>query len=125
MNRIYLLAVMVYLYACTAQKPPENSDAWKKIKLDFKQIDANGMTGSEKSKVVVNYEFCIPAKEENWRKVRKIDATAQKNEGRGRVACKDQQWLVIGAANQKNYQRVLFELASLPFIERIEPVFWE
>ncbi len=116
---------MTVLFACTPQKPPENPDAWKKIKLDFKQLDADGLTGPPKGKVAVNYEFCIPAEEKYWRQVHKIDPTVQKNAGKGRVGCKDAQWLVIGNTHQKNYQRVLFRLASLPYVERIEPVFWE
>jgi len=116
---------MVVLYACKPQKPPENPDAWKKIKLDFKQLDEEGLTGPPKGKVAMNYEFCIPAEEKHWRQVRKLDPSAQKNSGKGRVGCKDAQWLVIGSTHQKNYQRVLFQLASLPYVERIEPVFWE
>lgn len=125
MNRYCLLILMIALYACRPQRPPENPDAWKKIKLDFKELDAEGMTGPASGKVAVNYEFCIPADEKLWKQVQKIDKSAQKNAGKGRVGCKENQWLVIGATNQKNYQRVLFQLASLPFVERIEPVFWE
>jgi len=125
MNRVRLLVIMTLLCACQPKKPPENPDAWKKIKLDFKQLDAEGLAGPPKGKVVVNYEFCIPADEKHWRQVRKIDPTAQKNAGKGRAGCKDTQWLVIGNTHQKNYQRVLFQLASLPYVERIEPVYWE
>ncbi|MFN0174129.1 MAG: hypothetical protein ACKVU0_05730 [Saprospiraceae bacterium] len=125
MNRVCLLVLMVVLYACKSQKPPENPDAWKKIKLDFKQLDAEGLVGPTKGKVAMNYEFCIPAEERYWRKVQKIDASVQKNSGKGRIGCKDTQWLVIGSTHQKNYQRVLFQLASLPFVERIEQTFWE
>ncbi len=125
MNRACLLAIMYVFCACGAQKPPENPDVWKKIKLDFRQLDENGLAGAANGKVAMNYEFCIPAEEKLWRKVKKIDRSAQRNGGKGRVACKDSQWLIVGATNQKNYQRVLFELASLPFVERIEQAFWE
>lgn len=125
MNRVCLLVLMAVLFACKTQKPPENPDAWKKIKLDFKQLDADGLAGPPKGKVAVNYEFCIPAGEKYWRQVLKIDTTAIKNAGKGRVGCKDTQWLVIGSTHQKSYQRVLFQLASLPFVERIEQVYWE
>ena len=125
MKRVCLFALMAVLFACKPQKPPENPDAWKKIRLDLTQLDANGLAGPENGKVVVNYEFCIPAVEKNWRQVRKIDRSAKKNGGKGRIACKDSQWLVIGATNQKNHKWVLFQLASLPYVERIEPVYWE
>lgn len=98
---------------------------WKKIGLDFKKIDSEGLTGPANGKVAQNYEFCIPATEKHWRQVEKIDPSAEKNGGKGRVGCKENQWLIIGNTHQKNYQRVLFQLASLPYVARIEPVFWE
>lgn len=125
MNRFCILVLMVLLYACKPQKPPENPDAWKKIKLDFKQLDAEGLAGPPKGKVAVNYEFCIPATEKNWREVHKIDPSAQKSQSKGRVGCKADQWLIIGSTHQKNYQRILFQLASLPYVARIEETFWE
>jgi hypothetical protein len=125
MNRAGILALMVVLVACMSQKQPENPDAWQKIKLDFKQIDAEGLSGPVKGKVVVNYEFCIPAEEKYWRQVRKTDSTARKNAGKGRVGCVKNQWLIIGNTHQKDYQRILFQLACLPYVEQIQPTYWE
>jgi hypothetical protein len=125
MNRACILALMAVLYSCSAQKPLENPDAWKKIKLDFKQIDADGLSGPPKGKVAVNYEFCIPAEEKYWRQVRKTDSSARKNAGKGRVGCTEKQWLIIGSTHQKNYQRILFQLASLPYVEQIQQTYWE
>jgi len=125
MIRTALFALLAVFTACQPQKPTESPAVWKKIRIDFKQLDEQGLLGTGKGKVAMNYEFCIPAQEKLWRQVRKTDPTAQRNEGKGRVGCKENQWLVIGATNQKNYQRVLFNLASMPFVERIEPVFWE
>lgn len=125
MNRACLLVLLLVLHACSSQKPPENPDAWAKIKLDFKTLDAEGLAGPPKGKVAVNYEFCIPAVNSNWKAVQKIDPSAQKNAGKGRVGCKENQWLVVGNTHQKNYQRVLYQLACLPFVDRIEPTFWE
>lgn len=125
MIRVCLLVLMVVFNTCKSSKPPENIDAWKKIKLDFKQLDANGMTGPPKGKVAMNYEFCIPAEDKYWRQVHKIDVTTKKNSGKGRVGCKDSQWLIVGSTHQKNYQYVLFQLALLPYVERIEQTFWE
>lgn len=125
MNRVCLLIIMALLYACHPQKPPENPDAWKKIKLDFKQIDADGLMGPPNGKVAMNYEFCIPADKKHWKQVLKIDPSAQRNEGKGRANCKEDQWLIIGNTKQKNYQLVLFKLASLPYVGQILPVYWE
>jgi len=58
--------------------------------------------------------------------VRKIDPSATVQKGsKGRIGCNEQQWLVIGSTHQKNYQRVLYELASLPYVDRIEQTYWE
>ncbi len=125
MIRFKLFIFLTILCACKSQNPPENPAAWKKIKLDFKQLDESGLSGSGKGKVAMNYEFCIPALKKNWLEVQKIDPSAQKTTGKGRVGCKEDQWLIIGNTHQKNYQRVLFRLASLEYVQRIEPVYWE
>jgi hypothetical protein len=125
MNRCLFFALLLLLACCRTPQAPESADVWKKIKLDFKELDAEGLTAQGKSKVALNYEFCIPTDDKHWKAVKKIDPTAQKNGGRGRAGCKEGQWLVIGSTHQKNYQRVLYELASLPFVGQILPVFWE
>ncbi len=125
MNRTFLFVLIALFFACRTEKPAEDPAAWKKIKIDFKQLDGNGLAGPQNGKVAMNYEFCIPAVDKNWKQVQKIDPSAKKNGGKGRIACKDTQWLIIGATNQKNYQHILFQLASLPFVDRIEQTFWE
>jgi hypothetical protein len=125
MNSCCFFALLLLFVSCRAPKPPESADVWKKIKLDFKELDADGLSAQGKGKVAMNYEFCIPAEDKHWKTVKKIDPTAQKNGGRGRVGCKDGQWLITGSTNQKNYQRVLYELASQPFVGQILQVYWE
>lgn len=126
MNRFCFSVFLLFFTACSPKpQPPENPNVWKKIKIDFKQLDPEGLAGKGTGKVVMNYEFCIPADKKNWKTIQKIDRTAQRNTGKGRVGCKDNQWLVVGSTHQKNYQRVIFQLASLPFVERIQEVFWE
>lgn len=122
MKRPVLFVFLLILIGCKTEKPPESPDAWKKIRIDFKSLDDAGLSAG---KVAMNYEFCIPKDEKSWKKVKKIDPTLQKNKGKGRVACKDSEQLVIGSTHQKNYRRVLYELATLPFVTRIEPTFWE
>lgn len=112
--------------ACQRKNKTEDPGIWKKIRLDFRQIDAQGLAGPSGGKVAVNYEFCLPANESYWKKVRKIDASAQKYAGSaGRSGCGTGQWLIVGATNQPKYMRVLYELASLPYVEKIEQTFWE
>ncbi len=120
------LSILLASLACHRRaQPTEDPKVWKKIHLDFKHLDADGLAGPPSGKVAVNYEFCIPASEKNWKEVQKIDSSARKQSGKGRVACRDDQWLVIGSTHQPRYQRVLYELAALPYVERIEETLWE
>ena len=122
-----LVFMSIFLFcACKTQSVSESPAVWQKIKLDFKNLDQEGLSGAKDSKVAVNYEFCIPRDPKKWKAVRRIDPSAERHAGsKGRIGCSDQQWLVIGSTHQKNYQRVLYELASLDFVERIEQTFWE
>lgn len=106
-------------------KPPEDAAVWQKIHLNFKKLDADGLAGPPDGKVAVNYEFCIPAEQKYWQTVQKTDPTAAKSNSKGRVGCRNNQWLVVGSTHQARYQRVLYELAALPYVERIEETFWE
>ena len=112
-------------HPCFAQNKAENAAIWQKIHLNFKNLDKDGMAGEAGSKVEQHYEFCIPATRKNWKTVKKTDPTAKRNQGKGRIGCTASEWLIIGCTHQPNYQRVLYKLASLPFVKRIEPVYWE
>lgn len=128
LNKIILgiWALSFLLFACQRKKQPEDPGVWKKIQIDFKKIDRNGLSGPIDGKVAVNYEFCLPAQENYWKKVKKIDRTVQKHAGSGgRIGCGKDQWLIIGSTHQDNYLRVLYELAALPYIEKIRETHWE
>jgi hypothetical protein len=119
------LFLFIVFVGCRQQQVVEDPAAWRKITMDFRRFDADGLAGPADGKVSANYEFCIPAKEKYWRQVQKIDTTARKSAGKGRVACSNQEWLVIGSTHQPRFQRVLFELASLPFVREIQETFYE
>lgn len=125
MKCLLLFVFFAISLTCIGQNPANSAEIWKKIRLDFKSLDKEGMAGVEGSKVEQNYEFCIPTERRYWKKVKQTDPSAKKSQGKGRVGCSDGEWLIIGCTHQKNYQRVLYDLASLPFVKRIEPVYWE
>ena len=93
--------------------------------MDFHRFDKDGLAGPKDGKISANYEFCIPRSEKYWKQVKKIDPTADRPGGKGRVACTDKEWMVIGATHQPKFQRVLFELASLPYVKEIQETFYE
>lgn len=119
------VVLLLNLMSCQRRIVTDDSTAWNKIKLDFKRLDAQGLSGPTDGKVSVQYEFCIPAEAKYRRAVQKIDPTAQQNPGKGRIGCSDKEWLMIGNTHQNRYKRVLYELATLPYVKRIEETFWE
>jgi hypothetical protein len=119
------LVVLIAQWSCSNKSQADDPDVWKKVHLNFKDIDNDGLTGPKNGKVSVSYEFCIPKEERVWKKVKKIDATAEKSGSKGRIGCSDAQWLVIGNTHQERYKKVLYDLASLPQVERIEQAFFE
>ena len=123
--RMFFL-VLTVLASCRPHSIPENPETWKKVDIDFHSLDADGLTGPPGAKVAVNYEFCIPSGEAAWKEISKIDSTARRQSGgKGRVGCAKDETLVIGSTHQKRYQRVLYDLASLPFVRKIKTVYWE
>lgn len=124
-----LLLALSAAIACTHSTQPVPADdpaVWGKIKIDFKKLDTDGLSGPASGKVAVHYEFCIPTDDQHWKTVQAIDPTAQKYPGSsGRVGCGGSTCLVIGSTHQKNYRRVLYDLASLSFVAQIEETFWE
>lgn len=93
--------------------------------MDFRRFDKDGLAGPEGGKIAANYEFCIPASEKYLGQIKKIDKTAEKSAGKGMVGCSDKEWMVIGSTHQPNFQRVLYELASLPYVREIKETFYE
>lgn len=98
----------------------DSHDIWKKIEIDFSQIDAAGLRGPADGKVAVAYEFSIPDTEDARGQVAAIDKTVQFMPGsHGRIGAQPGECLCIGSTNQPEYRQILFRLASLPFIRRI------
>lgn len=124
-----LLLSFVAALSCTHRTPPPPADdpsVWRKVKIDLKNLDSEGLSGETSGKVAVHYEFCIPNDEQHWKTVQTIDPTAQKYPGSsGRAGCGGSTVLIIGSTHQKNYRRVLYDLAALSFVQRIEETFWE
>lgn len=99
----------------------------RKITFDLGEFTEDGLrqriTGEGSS---INYEFCIPAEEEKLNEVTAIDPTAKVYKGsKGRIGCKDNQWLVIGESRQSNFKKVIRTIAGLNYVVQINETFWE
>lgn len=106
--------------------PVQDAAVWGKIRFDLNALDAEGLSTTPGGRVSVHYEFCIPTDERHWKQVQAIDSTAQRYpDSSGRVGCGGGTCLIIGTTQQQNYRKVLYDLAALPFVDRIEQTFWE
>jgi hypothetical protein len=122
----FLFAASLFVACTRKNSPPEDPAVWNKVKIDFSKIDEKGLAGPPNGKVAVNYEFCIPAEEKFWSEVKNIDKTAQAMKGsKGRIGCDKSQWLVVGSTHQENYKRVIYELAALTYVQKIQETFFE
>lgn len=112
-------AEKIYLFTAPVAK--------SKIKIDLNEFNDSGMRkdpGGESSSI--HYEFCIPADEEIYKEVFKIDSTASYYKGsKGRSACSDKEWLCIGSSRQPGFKQVIQKLAELSYIRQITETFWE
>ncbi len=108
---------------CNNTTLPQNSP---KITFDLEQIGEDGLGTKSGSKVATDYEYCIPADEKSAAIVRKIDPKLKiMKKSRGRIACSKDQWLCMGDTHQKDWRKVLIQLAELDFVAQIDRTFFE
>ncbi len=112
-------AEVIYLFET---KAPQS-----KITFKLNEFTEDGMRiGSEGEQSSANYEFCIPATEEAMNEVMSIDPTLGiYKTSKGRSGCSDKEWLCIGSTRQKNFKKVILNLAALSYIRKISETFWE
>ena len=99
----------------------------RKIKFDLNLFNDAGLKelpGGEYR--AINYEFCIPADEDLWLAVAKIDNSLDLHKGsKGRSGCGENEWLCIGYSHRENFKEIIKALAGLHFIRKITETFWE
>lgn len=94
-----------------------------KINFDYSNIDDRGFRNGI---APVDYEFCIPAKDMDLKKVKQIEPDVKvMKSSRGRVGCTDEQWLCIVNTWDDAWKKKLEQIATLPFVQRIEETFYE
>ena len=98
-----------------------------KIKFDLDEFNDDGLRERPEGDFHgISYEFCIPADEEIYKEVLKIDSTAGVMKGsKGRSGCSDKEWLCIGSSRQPGFKQVILKLAELNYIRQINETFWE
>lgn len=123
--RLYCCCCLLLGYACQSRPARDDAKVWQKVKIDLSRFDKDGLSGPPSGKVAANYEFCIPKDEKKWKEVLKIDPELQRLPSKGRIGCDDQSWLIVGSTHRPQFKRILYDLAALPYVVRIEEVFWE
>jgi hypothetical protein len=94
--------------------------------FDVSSLDQDGVHGGPNGKRALSYEFCIPDMERDRSQVKCIDLTLQcMSESPGRIGCGTYENLCIGSTHKKNFRDMLWGLAELPYITRINQSFFE
>jgi hypothetical protein len=124
-----LISLFLSLYlvplGCRAAERPQVGPL-SKITFSLGQINQDGLCGTTGGLRALHYEFCIPGDGAHEARVREIDPTIQVfHKSRGRIGCTAGEHLCIGSTHQPDFKTVLFKLASLPFVKRIDQAYFE
>ena len=90
-----------------------------KIGFDLGALNELGLTGPPLRSI--QYRYCIPANEDDAKKVQEIDRTAQIDREASNP-CGGDQWQATCETHQAGFRKVLMELATLPFVKEIQPI---
>lgn len=125
MNHLLVSIPLLALLACHSSRSQPTEEQMQKIRFDLSGLDEDGLLGPPGGKVALDYEFCIPLDEKYLREVERIDPTVKAQTARGRIGCSRDQYLCLGHTHQENYKEVLYRLAGLAYVEKIERAFFE
>src|SRR5262249_42287053 len=101
-------------------------DPASKLGFDLSKLDEHGLYGPPNGLRALEYEFCIPAREDLVGHVRKIDPTLRVSRASpGRVGCSKDEYLCLGSTHQPGYRAVLLSLTQLDYVARIEQFYGE
>lgn len=126
MKKLFFFTLLPLLSAsCHSSKVQPSPEQLQKIRFDLSELDENGLLGPEDGKVALDYEFCIPRREEYRKEAESIDPSLKVQEASGRIGCGKEEYLCLGNTHQENYKEILYRLAQLEYVERIERAFFE
>ena len=101
-------------------------DPRSKITFNLEQLNESGLYGPPGGSRALHYEFCIPGDPGHEAEVRRIDPTIQIfKTSPGRVRCTEGEYLCVGNTHQPDFRMVLYKLANLPYVKRIDQAFFE
>lgn len=118
-------SALLALMACHTSKVQPTPEQLQKIRFNLSELDEEGLLGPEGGKVALDYEFCIPRREEYRKEVENIDPSLKVQEAPGRIGCGREEYLCLGNTHQENFKEILYRLAQLEYVDRIEQAFFE
>lgn len=99
---------------------------YDKITFDLNEISDDGTIGPPGGKTILEYEFCIPAKEQYIQEIKKISSEIKFSRGQmGGVRCSKKEILCQGNTLNKNFRTILCNLSKLEYINRISVCYYE
>jgi hypothetical protein len=123
---IFGVLVTITLAGCHLPSAREAESEAAKIKFSMEGIRPDGLHGPPDGLRSLTYEFCVPADEQVYQEVRRIDASVQISPGSaGRIGCSKSQALCTGNTHQPGWRAVLQKLSSLSYIAEIRECFFE
>lgn len=94
--------------------------ARRKIGFDLTRFRGEGLFGPRDGARTLDYEFCVPEREDLLAEVKRIDPSLRAMPGvRGRAGCGDGFVLCVGNTGQPGFRQILLRLAKLDYVERI------
>jgi hypothetical protein len=125
---VMLMLLSMVLAGCHAAPEPRTSQPAQstKIKFPLDDIRSDGLRGPPDGLVAVSYEFCVPASDQVYQEVLRIDSDLKIYSGSpGRVGCMTGQALIIGETHHPNWREVLQGLSTLTYVIEIRECFFE
>ena len=108
------------------EKDQPQVNPMSKISFNLKQLNEQGLYGPPNALRALQYEFCIPGEPMYEAEVRQLDSTIEIfRKSSGRIGCTAGEYLCVGSTHQPNFKTVLFTLAKLPYVKRIDQAFFE
>lgn len=123
--KLSLVAILIITIAsCSLFKSKAFKQAESKMNFEFSKLDKNGLIKKRGSSLA--YEFCIPNNETYLDKIKEIDESISiYKSGSGRIGCSNNEILCIGETHNKDYKRILTQIAELEYVKSINESFFE
>lgn len=123
--KLSLVAILIITIAsCSLFKSKAFKQAESKMNFEFSKLDKNGLIKKRGSSLA--YEFCIPNNETYLDKIKEIDESISiYKSGSGRIGYSNNEILCIGETHNKDYKRILTQIAELEYVKSINESFFE